>query len=90
MLSQYQHALRITKGGLTISGGEPLMQHRFVLRLFGAAKEMGVHTALDSNGFLGERLSDADLAFHVIGEMGKRVPLAQPAFRRDVFIAAGE
>jgi pyruvate formate lyase activating enzyme len=30
---------------LTISGGEPLMQHKFVLKLFDAAKEMGVHTA---------------------------------------------
>jgi pyruvate formate lyase activating enzyme len=50
------------KGGLTISGGEPLMQHRFVLKVFAAAKQMGVHTALDSNGYLGDRLSDADLA----------------------------
>jgi pyruvate formate lyase activating enzyme len=48
-------------GGLTISGGEPLMQDRFVIRFFAAAKEMGVHTALDTNGFLGDRLSDADL-----------------------------
>jgi pyruvate formate lyase activating enzyme len=50
------------KGGLTISGGEPLVQHRFVLKVFAAAREMGVHTALDTNGYLGERLSDADLA----------------------------
>jgi pyruvate formate lyase activating enzyme len=47
---------------LTISGGEPLMQHRFVLKVFAAAKAMGIHTALDSNGYLGDRLSDADLA----------------------------
>jgi pyruvate formate lyase activating enzyme len=50
------------KGGLTISGGEPLMQHRFVLKVFAAAKQMGVHTALDSNGYLGERLTEADFA----------------------------
>ena len=50
------------KGGLTISGGEPLMQHRFVLKVFAAAKQMGVHTALDTNGYLGDRLSDEDLA----------------------------
>jgi pyruvate formate lyase activating enzyme len=48
-------------GGLTISGGEPLMQDRFVVRLFDAAAKMGVHTALDTNGFLGSRLSDAEL-----------------------------
>ena len=62
VLSQYRHDLRTMKGGITISGGEPLMQHRFVLKVFAAAKEMGVHTALDSNGYLGERLSDEDLA----------------------------
>jgi pyruvate formate lyase activating enzyme len=37
------------------------MQDRFVIRLMGAAKSMGVHTALDTNGFLGERLSDKEL-----------------------------
>ena len=61
-IQKYRHSLQTTKGGLTISGGEPLMQHRFVLRVFAAAKEMGVHTALDSNGYLGDRLSDSDLA----------------------------
>ena len=62
MISKYRHDLQVMKGGLTISGGEPLMQDRFVVRVFAAAKQMGVHTALDTNGFLGERLSDADLS----------------------------
>jgi pyruvate formate lyase activating enzyme len=48
-------------GGLTISGGEPLMQHRFVLKLMSAAHKMGVHTALDTNGAYGERVTDEDL-----------------------------
>ena len=61
VVSQYRHELKTMKGGLTISGGEPLMQHRFVLKVFTAVKEKGVHTALDSNGYLGERLSEADL-----------------------------
>src|SRR4051812_11440662 len=61
VVGKYRHGLQIMKGGLTISGGEPLMQHRFVLKLFAAAKQMGVHTTLDSNGYLGDRLSDADL-----------------------------
>jgi pyruvate formate lyase activating enzyme len=60
-LRKYSHGLKVMSGGLTISGGEPLMQHRFVLKLFAAAKEMGVHTALDTNGFLGDRLTDDDL-----------------------------
>lgn len=60
-VKKYRHDLQIMKGGLTISGGEPLMQHRFVLKVFAAAREMGVHTALDSNGYFGDRLTDADL-----------------------------
>jgi len=59
---KYHYDLQMMKGGLTISGGEPLMQHRFVINVFTAAREMGVHTALDTNGYLGDRLSDLDLA----------------------------
>jgi pyruvate formate lyase activating enzyme len=60
-LNMYRHGLKIMAGGLTVSGGEPLMQDRFVVRLLSAAKGMGIHTALDTNGYLGERLSDEEL-----------------------------
>jgi len=60
-LSKYQHGLRIMRGGFTMSGGEPLMQDRFAVRLFDAAHRMRVHTALDTNGTLGARLSDEEL-----------------------------
>jgi len=60
-LGKYRHGLRIMKGGFTVSGGEPLMQHRFVLKLLTAAQAMGIHTALDTNGCLGVRLTDQDL-----------------------------
>ncbi len=60
-LRKYRHGLKIMSGGFTLSGGEPLMQHRFAVKLFTAAKAMGIHTALDSNGFYGDRLSDAEL-----------------------------
>jgi len=60
-LRKYRHGLKVMSGGLTVSGGEPLMQHRFVAKLFAAAKGMGVHTALDTNGFYGDKLSDAEL-----------------------------
>lgn len=60
-LRKYRQGLKVMAGGLTISGGEALMQDRFVVKLFSAAKEMGIHTALDTNGHLGERLSDAEL-----------------------------
>ena len=60
-LKKYRTGLNRMGGGLTISGGEPLMQDRFVVRFFAAAKQMGVHTALDTNGYLGARLSEAEV-----------------------------
>jgi pyruvate formate lyase activating enzyme len=60
-LRKYRHGLKTMSGGFTLSGGEPLMQHRFALKLLAAAKGMGIHTALDTNGFYGDRLGDADL-----------------------------
>ncbi len=60
-LRKYRHGLKIMSGGFTLSGGEPLMQDRFAVRLFTAAQAMGVHTALDTNGHLGDRLTDGEL-----------------------------
>jgi len=60
-LEKYSAGLKIMGGGFTLSGGEPLMQDRFAVNLFTAAKKMGIHTALDTNGSLGNRLSDSDL-----------------------------
>jgi pyruvate formate lyase activating enzyme len=61
-LRKYAVGLKAMKGGFTLSGGEPLMQARFAAKLFAAAKEMGIHTAIETNGFYGERFSDAELA----------------------------
>jgi pyruvate formate lyase activating enzyme len=60
-LGKYRRGLDLMDGGFTLSGGEPLMQHRFAVKLFTAAKDLGIHTALDTNGFYGARLSDAEL-----------------------------
>jgi pyruvate formate lyase activating enzyme len=60
-LARYRSGLKIMGGGFTLSGGEPLMQDRFAVRLFSAAKKMGIHTALDTNGSLGNRLTDEEL-----------------------------
>lgn len=38
------------KGGVTVSGGEPLMQAAFVTELFSHLREAGIHTALDTSG----------------------------------------
>jgi pyruvate formate lyase activating enzyme len=58
---KYSNGLKMMHGGFTLSGGEPLMQDRFAARLFKAVKGMGVHTAIETNGCFGERLSDDEL-----------------------------
>ena len=45
-------------GGVTVSGGEPLMQAEFVTELFALLHENGVHTCLDTSGNFPEALSD--------------------------------
>ena len=60
-LRKYRFGLKIMSGGFTLSGGEPLMQSRFAIRLFAAAQGLGIHTALDTNGYLGSRLADEEL-----------------------------
>src|SRR5215470_54042 len=60
-LRKYRYGLKLMSGGFTLSGGEPLMQDRFAVKLLAAAKAMGVHTAIETNGYLGDRLSDAEL-----------------------------
>jgi pyruvate formate lyase activating enzyme len=60
-LRKYRHGLKTMGGGFTLSGGEPLRQDRFAARLFAAAKELGIHTAVDTNGSMGARLSDEEL-----------------------------
>lgn len=60
-LGKYRHGLKVMSGGFTLSGGEPLMQHRFAAKLLAAAKTMGIHTTIETNGFYGDRLSDAEL-----------------------------
>ncbi len=51
----YQHVRRYksywkNNGGITVSGGEPLLQMEFVTALFTLAKREGIHTAVDTAG----------------------------------------
>ena len=51
ILDQYEQARPFyKKGGITVSGGEPLMQIGFVTELFEKAKKSGIHTCLDTSG----------------------------------------
>ena len=52
ILVQYDGVKEFCKGGITVTGGEPLVQAEFVAELFKKAKEKGIHTALDTSGIL--------------------------------------
>ena len=57
-IRRYKPVFEATGGGLTISGGEVLMQPEFAAAILKGAKEMGVHTTLDTSGYLGRKCTD--------------------------------
>ena len=61
-LGKFASALRHLDGGLTISGGEPMVQLAFTRRILAGAKELGLHTAIETSGFLGDRIDDRYLS----------------------------
>src|SRR4030095_3608737 len=61
-LRAFAPALRQLDGGLTISGGEAMVQLDFTRRMLAAAKQMGLHTAIETSGFLGHRVDDRFLS----------------------------
>jgi pyruvate formate lyase activating enzyme len=60
-LGDFAPSLRSLGGGLTISGGEPMVQLAFTRRIFAGAKTMGLHTAIETSGFLGDRVDESFL-----------------------------
>jgi pyruvate formate lyase activating enzyme len=58
-IRRYERFIKVAGGGVTLSGGEPLQQPGFVRDVFTRCKEMRLHTALDTSGFLGDRADDA-------------------------------
>ncbi|MGB7277704.1 MAG: pyruvate formate-lyase-activating protein, partial [Pseudolabrys sp.] len=61
-LAGFAPAVKALDGGLTISGGEPMVQFAFTKRIFAGAKKMGLHTAIQTSGFLGARVDDSYLS----------------------------
>lgn len=61
-ISDFAPALGSLGGGLTISGGEPMVQLAFTRRIFAGAKAMGLHTAIQTSGFLGDRADESYLS----------------------------
>ena len=60
-IGKYAKVLKISKGGVTLSGGEPMVQRPFIVRIFRRCKELGLHTCVDTSGRLGDRMTDEEL-----------------------------
>lgn len=52
ILRQYNGVKEFCTGGITVTGGEPLVQIEFVTELFKQAQDKNIHTALDTSGLL--------------------------------------
>jgi pyruvate formate lyase activating enzyme len=58
-VARYANFIRTAHGGITVSGGEPMLQIRFLEALLRRCKQdLGLHTAVDTSGFLGARASE--------------------------------
>ena len=49
-IKKYKEYIKYSKGGVTATGGEPLLQQKFLIELFAELKKLGFHTALDTSG----------------------------------------
>jgi pyruvate formate lyase activating enzyme len=61
-VAKYADFLKTAHGGITVSGGEPMLQIRFLEALLRRCRQdLGLHTAVDTSGFLGDRATDGFL-----------------------------
>lgn len=49
-IQKYEEYIKLSNGGVTVTGGEPLLQPKFLIALFTELKKLGFHTALDTSG----------------------------------------
>ena len=49
-VSRYKNYFNVSGGGVTVSGGEPLLQTPFLIEFFTKLKALGIHTAIDTSG----------------------------------------
>ena len=62
ILERYDGVKEFCKGGITVTGGEPLLQIEVLTELFIRAKQKGIHTAIDTSGitFVKEKIKQFD------------------------------
>ena len=61
VIGKYAHVLKLSKGGITLSGGEPMVQKAFMAQIFRRCKALGLHTCLDTAGRLGDRMTEKEI-----------------------------
>jgi len=61
VIGKYAQVLKLSRGGITLSGGEPQLQREFASRVFQRCKQLGLHTCIDTSGRLGDKFADKEL-----------------------------
>lgn len=51
-IKRYKNYMMLSGGGVTVTGGEPLLQAKFLIELFKKLKEEGIHTCIDTSGIV--------------------------------------
>lgn len=51
-IKRYKNYMMLSGGGVTVTGGEPLLQVKFLIELFKRLKEEGIHTCIDTSGIV--------------------------------------
>lgn len=51
-IKRYKNYMMLSGGGVTVTGGEPLLQVKFLIELFKKLKEEGIHTCIDTSGIV--------------------------------------
>ncbi len=60
-IGKYANVLKISGGGITLSGGDPQVQRAFTMEIFRRCKALGLHTCIETAGRLGDRFTDQEL-----------------------------
>ena len=61
-IGDFAPSIQALGGGLTISGGEPMVQLAFTKRILAGARRIGLRTAIQTSGFLGDRADESFLS----------------------------
>ena len=51
-IKRYKNYITVSGGGVTVTGGEPLLQVKFLIELFKRLKKEGIHTCIDTSGIV--------------------------------------